>query len=318
VLLVENSESDRQLVRNWLGGAGLDVYEAVDLITGLAACPKYQPDLILLQLRLRSLDGLEMLRRLKEDPQTRSIPVLLLAAAATTAEKVKGFDLGAVDFVSKPFDPIELLARVRAALRTKHLLDLLEQRAHLDGLTELGNRRALEERLPPIRDACLRHGRPLAVLIADLDHFKRINDRHGHAAGDEVLRHAALVLRQSVRSGDFIARYGGEEFVVVAPDCQLAGALAIAERFRAGVADLRIAFHTVTIRLTASVGVAATPDPVRTEPFDLLARADQALYRAKESGRDAVWVWDQDRGTPITAAEALAHVADAPAETDAG
>src|SRR4051794_4226277 len=151
--------------------------------------------------------------------------------------------MGAVDFISKPFDAVELLARVGSALRTKALLDLLEQRAHLDGLTELGNRFALRERLPNEWLACRHRECPMSLFIADLDHFKKINDKFGHSAGDEVLRLAARTLRRAVREGDFVARYGGEEFVVVAPNCDLEGAINLAERFRGDMADLKVCFR---------------------------------------------------------------------------
>jgi len=240
-----------------------------------------------------------VIRRLKGEPRTLSIPVIMLAGSATTSEKAKGIDLGAVDFVSKPFDPVELMARLQSALRTKAYLDLLEQRAHIDGLTELSNRIALQDRLPLLWETSSRAGKPMAILIADLDNFKKINDHHGHAAGDEVLRQAAATLRDTARETDFIARYGGEEFVVVAPDCDLSGAIVMAERFRAAIADLRIAFRTSTIRVTSSVGIAmAFSHAVRT-PFETLERADQALYRAKAGGRDAVWVWDPDQNASV-------------------
>src|SRR5689334_14915567 len=189
VLLIEHNQADRYLLRNWLHTERIEVYEAVDIITGLAACPKFQPNLILLELRLPTWSGYEVIRRLKNDPKTLSIPVIFIADSALTGEKAKGIDMGAVDFISKPFDPVELVARVGSALRTKALLDLLEQRAHLDGLTELGNRFALRERLPHEWEICRQGEYPMSVFIADLDHFKKINDQYGHAAGDDVLRH---------------------------------------------------------------------------------------------------------------------------------
>ena len=276
VLLIENSPSDRQLLRNWLNAEAIETYEAVDIITALSACQKYQPNLVLLQLRLNTWDGYEVIRRLKDDPRTRSIPVIFLAASALTAEKAKGIDMGAVDFVSKPFDSVELLARVNSALRTKALLDLLESRAHLDGLTELGNRFALQDTLPLELAACRVKNAPLSILICDIDHFKRVNDQYGHAAGDEVLRRMAVTLRGSVRPVDFVARYGGEEFVVLCPDCDLASALETAERIRSKVADLKVQFRNSTIDLTTSLGVALRRGPLPQRP----ARA----RRARRSG----------------------------------
>ncbi len=304
-LLIESTQSDRYLLRNWLVSDRIEVYEAADIINGLAACTRFHPKLILLQLRLPTWDGFEAIRRIKNDPQTRSIPIILIADAATTSEKAKGIDLGAVDFITKPFDPVELLARTHSALRTRAYLDLLEHRAHIDGLTELGNRFALQDHLPLAWETCRRKGRGLAVLVSDLDRFKRVNDEHGHAAGDEVLRQAALSLRAAVRQGDFVARFGGEEFVIVAPDLDLQGAISLAQRFRSSLADRRIALRNTTIQVTSSVGVSSVHDPAAEEPGVAINRADQALYRAKAAGRNAVWVWDGAASAPI-AAEAVA------------
>jgi diguanylate cyclase (GGDEF)-like protein len=199
-------------------------------------------------------------------------------------------------------------------LRTKAYLDLLEQRAHIDGLTELSNRYALQNRLPHEWDTCLRRGNPLATMIMDLDHFKKINDHYGHAAGDEVLRRMAATLRNSFRETDFIARYGGEEFVVLAPDCDLDGAVALAERFRAAVGALHVEFRTSTIKVTTSIGIAMAFDPGQTKPVEALDQADQALYRAKGAGRNAAWIWDPGRQSPISIET---WRADAEADTDA-
>ncbi len=299
VLLIENTQTDRMLLRNWLTAERIEVYDAVDIITGLAACSRFQPNLVLVQIRLPTWDGYEVIRRLKHDHRTLSIPVILLASCATTAEKAKGIDMGAVDFISKPFDPVELLARVHSSLRTKAYLDLLEQRAHIDGLTELSNRHALQNRLPQEWETCRRRGHSLVVMIIDLDHFKRINDTYGHAAGDEVLRQTAGILRSSFRAADFIARYGGEEFVVIAPDCDLAAAVMLAERLRVAISELQIEFRTSNIKVTSSIGIALGLDPSQAMPVEALDQADQALYRAKGAGRNAVWIWDSDRQTPV-------------------
>lgn len=298
VLLVEPSATERWWLRNELLAGQVEVFEATDVITALRAIPIYQPNLILSQLRLPTYNGLELVRRLKDDHATQSIPVVLYADHASADERIRAFDLGAGDFVSKPFVGAELLARVRVALRTRHLLTMLERRARLDGLTGLANRGVLEDRLPREWEACRRRGISLAVVISDLDHFKSINDTHGHAAGDEVLRQAASVLARSVRTSDLVARYGGEEFVVVAPDCDLGPALALAERFRRAILELDIVEHGARIPVTSSVGVAVCPGTGGTTPVELLREADEALYQAKRSGRNATWYWDQARGGP--------------------
>jgi diguanylate cyclase (GGDEF)-like protein len=299
VLLIEPSAGERWWLRNELIAGQMEVYEAVDLITALRAIPIFQPDLILTQLQLPTYGGLDLVRRMKQDAATQSIPVLLYADAATAEERVRAFDLGATDFVSKPFVGAELLARVRAALRTRHLLTVLEQRAHLDGLTGLANRGVLDDSLPREWDACWRRGTPLAVLISDLDLFKSINDTYGHSAGDEVLRQVAATLARLARTSDLVARYGGEEFVVVAPDCGLRPAVRLAHRFRMAVEQLSIVQHGNAIPVTTSLGVACAEDLNGMKPAELLRQADEALYGAKESGRNAAWSWDQRLHRPV-------------------
>ncbi len=302
VLLVEPSASERWWLRNELITGQMEVFEATDLITALRAVSVFQPNLILAQLRLPTYGGLELVHQLKQESATRFIPVLLYTDLASADERVRALDLGASDLISKPIVGVELLARLRAALRTRHLLTVLEQRAYLDGLTGLANRRVFDDRLPREWEACRRRFTPLAVAIADLDHFKVINDRHGHAAGDNVLRQSARILARVVRTSDFAARYGGEEFVVIAPDCELMSAVKLAERFRTAIARLQIAEDGVPIPVTTSVGVAAFTDLDQGAPAELLRRADEALYRAKAAGRNATWFWKETQSSPAPAA----------------
>ena len=299
VLLVEGSPTERAHLRHWLTAGTIETYEALDIITALAACERFKPNLVLLQLRLNTWDGYEVIRRLKQDPKTRAIPVIFLADSALTTEKAKGIDMGAADFLTKPFDPVEILARVNSALRTKALLDLLEQRAHLDGLTELGNRFALKEALPRDLAACRGRGSELSILMADLDHFKKVNDHFGHAAGDDVLRQAAAAMRSCVRPTDSLFRYGGEEFVVICPDCGLNAALQTGERIRNRISEMKVPFRDTVIRMTSSLGIhcVSPVDP----PIATLEWADKALYHAKTAGRNAVWYWDEGREEALAA-----------------
>lgn len=305
VLIVDDNELDRRLLSARLQSSDIEVVEAIDGPSALGAGIELRPDLILLDLGLPGWDGFETLKHLKYDHRTRNIPVIFISAETQIQAKAHGLDLGAVDFVTKPFESIELNARVQAALRTKFMQDLLEQQANLDGLTGLGNRRALDQRLASEWLTCQKRCWPLSVLIVDLDHFKRdVNDAHGHAAGDEVLRGAARTLRTSVRGGDFVGRYGGEEFVVLAPDCDLRGALIMAERFRQGLASTGMNFQRITLEITASIGVATVDTPWDVGPGQLCDQADSALYRAKAAGRNAVWAWSSLLGNPVPAKEA--------------
>jgi diguanylate cyclase (GGDEF)-like protein len=298
VLLVEPSPAKRARLRSELTAGQIDVAEVSDVLAAVERVPILQPDLILAQMRLPGWSGLGLIRHLKEDQAARSIPVILYSDEATVEERVRAFDVGAVDFLAPPHSGAELVARVRAALRVRHAMTVLERRAHRDGLTGLVNRVALEDHLHREWNAWRRHGAPLAVLIADLDHFKAINDTYGHAAGDDVLCQAAEVLSRSVRGSDLAARYGGEEFVVVAPDCPLEAAVTLANRFRAGLAEVAIPVPGASVAVTASVGIAGTSEAVLGSPGDLLRQADQALYQAKRSGRDAIAVYDPARGGP--------------------
>ncbi|MDB5350024.1 MAG: diguanylate cyclase protein [Planctomycetota bacterium] len=293
ILVIDESRVSRSLVREHLQEESVVIVEAENGRDGMALASRERLDLILMDLSMPIGDGFETIRQLKDDPRTRAIPVIFLSAESASAAKAKGLDLGAVDFISRPFDPVELKARVRAALRTKSLQDALEEQAHLDGLTGLGNRLALEERLLADWNLCNRRDTPISLLIADLDRFKAVNDQHGHAAGDAILQQIASVLRDSVRDGDFVARYGGEEFVVVAPDCDLGGAISMGERFRSAVGAMRTPTKSGHIVITTSVGVCSCR-PMESSPGELLGHADSALYQAKSAGRDSVWV--NDRG----------------------
>jgi two-component system, cell cycle response regulator len=300
VLLVEPSPSEAAWFRNELVASKFEVQIARDLISAAHALSIFQPNIVLTQLRLTTYGGLELLRRLKEDPATRSIPVILYCDIATAGERIQALEMGAVDVLAKPFVSDELIARMRAALKARHSVSILERRAHRDSLTGLANRGVLEDQLARHWDDCRRRETPLSVVIVDLDHFKAINDTYGHGAGDEVLRETAQVLAHTVRSSDLVSRYGGEEFVVVAPSCSITVAVELAKRFRTTLADQKIKVDGSAIAVTASVGIAAA-DWTQHSPEGLLRQADEALYQAKRSGRNAIWVYDSSQGIPTVA-----------------
>lgn len=292
VLIADDSLVIRAVVRSGLEEEGYDVVEAVDGVTALAQCRNDPPDVVLLDVEMPGLDGYEVLSELKDDACLMDIPVVFLTSRATTTDIVTGLRGGAHDYLKKPFEPAELLARVGSAVHVKKLQDQLQQRnrdldrlTRTDGLTGLNNRWHLEHELSRLHSDCSRHGDPLSVLILDLDHFKQINDTHGHGAGDRVLRAFADRMQAELRAGDVGGRWGGEEFLVVLPRTDLDGALEIADRIRIAAAAEPVTVSGDPIGVTVSGGCAVGPGP---SSEGLVHRADTALYRAKLEGRDRI------------------------------
>jgi diguanylate cyclase (GGDEF)-like protein len=292
VLIADDSLVVRAVVRSGLEDEGYDVFEAVDGATALDQCRQDPPDVVLLDVEMPGLDGYEVLCELKADDDLRDIPVVFLTSRASTADIVTGLRGGAHDYLKKPFEPAELLARVSSAVHVKQLQDQLLQRnaeldrlSRTDGLTGLYNRWHLEHELARLHSDAVRHRDPLCVLILDLDHFKRINDTHGHAAGDQVLRTFADRMSSELRSGDIGGRWGGEEFLAVLPRTDLEGAVEIADRIRSAVAAEPVTIDGVRIDVTTSGGCALGPGPSSERLVDC---ADTALYRAKLEGRNRI------------------------------
>jgi two-component system cell cycle response regulator len=286
VLIVDDSPEALALARKRLEPEGVELQCADSGKAGLAAAASGGPDLILLDVDMPDLSGFDVCRALKADPDLCMVPVIFLSGSGNAGDKIRGLDLGAVDYVTKPFDAFELRARVRAALRTKHLQDLLAEYARIDPLTGLSNRRALTERLQQEWTRIQRRGGTLALVMADIDHFKRINDTHGHMVGDEMLCEVARAVSTQCRQADLPVRCGGEEFAIVVPDESAAGALGLAERCRQAVASIALRAKAATVRATASFGVADTVGVTSTAA--LVQHADEALYRAKNAGRNQV------------------------------
>lgn len=292
VVVIDDCNQIQALVKARLKDEHVEIHPALGGVEGLEICRRIIPDLILLDVDMPDLGGLDVIRMLKTDPATLHIPVIFLTGEDSTEAKVRGFELGAVDYVTKPFQPTELRARVRASLRTKYLMDLLSQRAMIDGLTGLWNRAFFNERIASEVSLARRTGNALALMMLDVDHFKMVNDRYGHTLGDEALRAVAHVLIGRVRSSDVVCRYGGEEFVVILPNTSAPKAALVAEDLRQSIGQLTLMHGREPISITASFGVSdlQTGDDATA----LLNRADEAMYAAKAAGRDTVVT----RGSP--------------------
>lgn len=287
ILIVDDSVVVQRLVQARLRADGFDVCASRgENLLGVAH--EYQPDVILLDVELKAMNGLDACKMLKEDATTKGIPVIFLTGQSKTEDKVKGLDLGAVDYVLKPFDPVELRARVRSAYRTKYLMELLEQKAQIDGLTGLYNRTFFDQRIRQELDRAGRYSSPLALIFMDIDRFKSLNDTYGHSFGDVVLSEVADSLRSIARASDVIARYGGEEFVIILPEQDLASGIAMAERARSNIESLGVSHNGEVVPLSASFGVSSTVEIGAGDVARLIDTADRGLYRAKESGRNRV------------------------------
>jgi len=249
------------------------------------------PDLVTLDVSTQDANGLDLLHELRADARFEHVPIVIVSAECARERLVDSLKAGANDFLVKPFLREEMSARVTNLLRARRLqLDVdrrtheLELLAYRDSLTGLGNRRMFDEMLPKEVERAHQLGYPLAVLAIDLDHFKRVNDDHGHATGDEVLREVGRAIAQGIRRPDIACRYGGEEIFVLAPTCAPEDAIALAERIRARCASLVVG--TAKVRPTMSIGVSVVPH--LSSAARVIEDADAALYRAKHTGRDRV------------------------------
>jgi len=285
VLVVDDDPDKRMILSVALEMAGYEVRNASDGEEGLAAVESYQPDLIVTDVMMPKMDGYELARRVRANPLTRFIPIIIQTAARSEAQDARrGAEVGALGYITDPLDIDLLLARVRTLLDFKGYLDTCEEAAFTDHLTGLANRRRFERQLEREVTRTQRYGRPFCLLLLDIDHFKDVNDTHGHEAGDEAIRWLAKTLQAGTRGIDLAARIGGEEFAVLLTETNFDGGVDVAERLRQAIRQEEI---PVVGRITASFGVVEFPACAQTGR-ELLMSADAAMYEAKRQGRDRV------------------------------
>jgi two-component system cell cycle response regulator len=274
-----------------------DVLTAGDGTEAVELTRAHVPDLVLADLSMPRLGGLGLLEALQRHPPTQGVPVMFLSAQDDPRTVVDCFSHGAVDFVSKPAPPEELRVRLLHAWKQATRVARLESLARTDALTGLHNFRALQTKLEEEFARAARYGDPLALLLADVDNLKVLNDRHGHGAGNSALRILGEVFRAELREVDFGARFGGDEFVALLPHQTAAEAAVVAERLRSRMAERPWPWPEP---LTVSIGVAALESTFETqEPAGLLAAADAALYQSKHKGRNRVEVTGRSQPPPL-------------------
>jgi diguanylate cyclase (GGDEF)-like protein len=292
VMIADDSLLIRAVVQACLEAEGYGVMHAVDGRSALDQCGLTPPDVILLDIEMPGLDGYQVLSRLKANPELSHIPVVFLTGRTGMSDLVAGLKAGAHDYLKKPFEPEELLARVGSAIHVKQLQDQLRDRnaalekvSRTDALTGLYNRRHLDEELTRRHAEARRHGESMSLLLLDIDHFKRVNDTHGHPAGDMVLREFARRLSNELRLGDIAGRWGGEEFLAILPHTDEAGGLQVAQRIRAAIAESPFVAGAARITVTVSGGCYSG---LGESPEQLLQSVDRGLYQAKASGRNQI------------------------------
>jgi diguanylate cyclase (GGDEF)-like protein len=305
ILLIEDSEQQAARIIESLEKLGYDALWGRSGFEGLRLAREDAPDLVLLDVVMADMDGFAVCRWLKLGAETRNIPVIMLTVKGEVRDRVDGLNVGANDYLPKPFDDDELEARILAALRSRVMQTELQQRNaelesmlhHVEGLaitdplTGLFNRRRFTDVLRREFAVTQRYKNVLSCVMVDLDHFKPVNDRFGHDAGDEVLKQTARKLADTLREVDLAARYGGEEFVILLPHTQKTEAAIVAERILELVRAQRFEFSGETLSVTASFGIADTADVSEGKAEELVRLADVALYRAKDGGRNRVVVY---------------------------
>ncbi len=300
VLIIDDSEKERNEIKNVLEGTGLfnAFYEASDGLKGFKIMLSNPPDLILCDLIMPNFDGFKFLRLKRARQDYDNIPVLMVTGRDDMKDKIRGLEEGAQDYVLKPFNPLELVARVKAHLRIKLLQDELKQvnekletLSNTDPLTGLYNRRYFFNILEREFERSKRYNRALSLLMVDIDFFKSVNDRCGHLIGDKVLAVVARILKTDLRKIDSCARYGGEEFVILLPETEINGAESVGNRYLTEIREQDLSDICKEIKtITVSVGIVCLPDDTIKTTDVFLKYADDALYAAKKAGRNKLIV----------------------------
>ena len=288
ILVVDDNKMNSAMLTDILESEGYEVYSLFSGVKIVETILLIKPDAILLDIVMPDVDGFEVCNKLKKLEEAKNIPIIMITAMTDTSLLRKAFELGAFDYIKKPFDQIEVIARLQSALRYSEQQIKLESLAMRDGLTNLYNHRMVMEFLKKEMSKAVRSKHNIAFIMLDIDFFKKVNDTYGHKAGDFVIRNIAELIQNSVRESDIVGRYGGEEFCVTATDISLENVLQLGERIRKTIEEYEFDDGSNKINVTASIGIAFREPTSDVNESELIKISDSKLYKAKGSGRNRI------------------------------
>jgi diguanylate cyclase (GGDEF)-like protein len=291
VMIIEDHPDQRELLEIVLQKEGYRVVTAANGVEALDKLAKEPVRVILSDVMMPKMDGFELMRKIRGNPEYKNVYIILITARIQERDRVQGLDLGADDYITKPFSFSELLARVRVGARVVQYQQHLEHQALIDSLTSLFNRRAFERKMEEEFERAMRYHHALSLIILDVDDFKKINDTYGHHWGDQVLKKIAEHLRTKTRRSDYPSRYGGEEFVLILPETDVENALRVDSKVRSEIKTTTFDSKGRAFSVTVSTGLSSTCNKEYSNWQQMLEDADQALYLAKNRGKDRVEVF---------------------------
>jgi diguanylate cyclase (GGDEF)-like protein len=293
LLVVDDSPLNVRLLTDILEDEGYEVFSVNNGSDVLDATLINKPEVILLDIMMPGLDGFEVCHLLKTTYETKNIPIIMVTAKSESADIKRALELGAHDYVKKPFDESEVLARIQSALRLKEYQDMLRDMAMKDSLTGLYNHALLIDLFEKEFAKTKRDGDGLTFVMLDIDHFKKVNDTYGHSAGDVVLKDVSKILLESIRSCDIVGRYGGEEFSIVLLTSDSSEVIEICERIRKNIENYSFNIGDNSISITISLGAYISDFNSQITPKEMIKLADDSLYTAKKNGRNRLEVYKQ-------------------------